>query len=152
VKRTWLGLVALAVAAICLFAVNGYAQDSSPEYQSAISSTDGKLKPPPPAPVAGAWCGTVQDNLVGTGQINLAIKQKKQNLSGTWTDEFGGFGTLTGKIVGDAVSVKLKDKASKCKLAVNGTLEAPNELSGTYSQFGCKQADSGSFDIESPGC
>jgi len=109
-------------------------------------------KKTPPPNVAGSWCGSIQDNVLGSGEITLAIKQKGSKLSGTWTDDFGGFGKLSGKIKGTALTARLRDKASKCNIAVNGILVNPGELSGTYSQFGCHQADGGSFDITSPTC
>ncbi len=145
-KNTPFAILALGVL-ICVFAVDGYAQDAGMRSESAALSPGQKVKQPPPPRVSGGWCGTVQDNLLGPGNLDLAIKQKKEILSGSWTDDFGGFGVLTGKIVGDALTVRLRDKASKCKLQVNGILVSPDEVTGTYSQFGCRQADGGSFDI-----
>jgi hypothetical protein len=118
----------------------------------ASASSDAKVKKSPPPNVAGSWCGSVKDNDAGSGEINLSIKQSGKQLSGTWSDDFGGSGTLSGKINGTAVSAKLKDQANKCKLQVNGTLVSPGEITGNYSQFGCHEADGGSFDITSPSC
>jgi len=33
-----------------------------------------------------------------------------------------------------------------------GTLVAPDEVTGTYSIFGCHQSDGGTLDITSPSC
>ena len=122
----------------------------SPDVVGTISEL--KAKKSPPLSVAGSWCGPLKDDDLGPGQINLSINQSGKQLSGSWSDDFGGNGTLTGKINGTAVSVKLKDDANKCKIQANGTLVAPGEITGTYSQFGCHEADGGSFDISSPTC
>lgn len=133
------------------------AQDPTPAIDNATQDDSGgdaislKTKTPP-LDVAGPWCGSIQDNALGSGEITVAIKQKGSKLGGTWTDNFGGFGTLSGKIKGTALTAKLHDKASKCKIVMNGILVNPGEVSGTYSQFGCHQADGGSFDITSPIC
>jgi hypothetical protein len=102
-------------------ATSALAQDSDARNIIGTSS-DAKVKKYPPPNVAGSWCGLVKDNDEGSGQINLSIKQSGKKLSGSWSDDFGSSGALTGKISGSAVSAKLKDQASKCKLQVNGTL------------------------------
>ena len=128
-----------------------WAQEAS-QSAAPVGTPDAKLKKSPPPNVAGSWCGSLKDDDEGAGQINLSIKQNGKQLSGNWSDDFGGSGTLTGKISGTAVSVKLKDVASKCKIQGNGTLVSPGEITGTYSQYGCHEADGGSFDITSPSC
>ena len=105
-----------------------------------------------PANVAGPWCGTVDDDIFGFGNITLSITQKGAHLKGTWSDDLGGFGNLNGKITGTAITAKLHNKASHCGLSVNGILVNPSEVAGTYAVFGCNQADGGTFDITTPTC
>ena len=160
-KRIRIILFALVLAAATC-AVNGADLCANPAWaqegespaelapdQSLVLKRPKKIPPPR---VAGAWCGSIQDNLLGSGAITLAIKQSGRKLSGRWTDDFGGFGTLGGNIQGTALTLTAVDKASRCKIAVTGILVNPSELTGTYAQFGCHQADGGSFDITSPSC
>jgi|SRR5215469_518918 len=117
----------------------------------ALASPNGKNTPLPN--VAGAWCGSIQDNNLGSGQIHLSINQNGKLLSGTWTDNLGRGGRLTGKVKkSNAVVAKLFNRDNNCKLMVNGILVEPDEITGNFSQFGCRQADGGSFDITSPTC
>ena len=127
------------------------ADSSNAALSSDVSSSAPDLKTPPPD-VAGPWCGEIDDNALGSGTITLSIIQKGSHLGGTWSDDLGGSGKLTGKIKGTAITAKLHFNGSKCRLAVNGILVAPDEVTGNYALFGCKQADGGSFDITSPSC
>ena len=105
-----------------------------------------------PANVAGPWCGFISDSAFGDGTISLQVKQKGTKLSGSWADTFGLSGKFKGKINGDSITATLKARRTKCKIAMVGALVAPNEVSGTYSIFGCRQSDGGTFDITSPSC
>jgi hypothetical protein len=145
-------IVAFLALLLVVAAVHGVANTALAQDSDVRNITETKVKKSPPPNVAGSWCGPVKDNDLGSGQINLSINQSGKQLSGSWSDDFGGSGSLTGKINGTAVSAKLRDQANKCKLQVNGTLVSPGEITGTYSQFGCHQADGGSFDITSPTC
>ena len=135
-----------------------WAQDSTPAYDAAQDDSGGEViqsepnKKSPPPHVAGPWCGSIDDNQLGPGTLSLDINQKGSKLNGTWTDDLGASGTLKGKVQGDAVIVTLKPRGSKCRFAVNGTLVSSDEITGTYSIFGCHQSDGGTFDITSPSC
>lgn len=126
-----------------------WAQDSD---DSSSDVTQPESKGPPPPDVAGPWCGSIDDNDFGSGSISLAVNQKKTKLSGSWSDTLGGNGTFKGKINGDSVTATLMQRGTKCKVAMVGTLVSPDEVTGTYSIFGCHQSDGGSFDITSPSC
>ncbi len=120
----------------------------------AQDSTQGQpeSKKSPPPDVAGSWCGSINDMDFGMGTINLDVNQKGANLSGSWSGTLGGSGTFKGKINGDAITATLKERDTKRKVAMVGTLVESGEVTGTYSIFGCKESDGGSFDITSPTC
>jgi hypothetical protein len=132
-----------AFCALLLVASSTYAQEGAEPEAQVIS---------PALDISGPWCGVVNDQNFGPGQINLSVVQKKKNLHGAWSNSLGGFGTFTGKINGTAITVTMRDKASKCGLAVNGSLindsDSNTNIAGSYAQFGCHQADGGTFDLE----
>lgn len=132
-----------------------WAQDSTPADDAAQDDSGGDvvpLKKTPPPNVAGPWSGPIEDNDLGRGTISLEVNQKGGNLSGTWSDTLGLSGTFKGKIKGDAITATLKEKGAKCKGKWVGTLVTPDEVTGTYSIFGCKVSDGGTFDICTPAC
>ena len=132
-----------------------WAQDSTPAAaaQDDSAGDTGELDiKSSPANVAGPWCGFISDNAFGDGTISLQVRQKGTKLSGSWADTFGLSGKFNGKINGDSITATLKARRTKCKIAMVGALVAPNEVSGTYSIFGCRQSDGGTFDITSPSC
>ena len=138
-----LAFSALVLVASSTCAQEAYAQEAAvPEGQVASPTLD----------ISGPWCGPVNDQNYGSGLINLSVVQKKKNLHGTWSDSLGGFGTFTGKLNGTAITVTMRDQASKCRLAVNGSLisdsDSDSNIVGSYAQFGCHQADGGTFDLE----
>jgi hypothetical protein len=121
-----------ALSALVLVASATFAQEAAvPEGQAVSPTLD----------ISGPWCGALNDPNYGSGQINLSVVQKKKNLQGTWSDNLGGLGTFTGKINGTAITVTMRDQASKCRLAVNGSLisdsDSDSNLVGSYAQFGC---------------
>lgn len=140
-----------------------WAQDSSPVAGDATQDDSGgdaiatepdKERCGPQADVRGPWCGSIDDNQLGSGTISLAIKQDlcTGRLSGRWTDDLGASGTLKGETQGEAVIVTLRPRGTRCRFAVNGTLVSPNEITGNFSIFGCKRSDGGTFDITRPSC
>lgn len=122
------------------------AQDDSADDTSEFATKSS------PANVAGPWCGSINDNAFGSGTISLQVKQKGTKLSGSWSDTLGASGKFKGKINGDSITATLRARGTNCKIAMVGALVAPKEASGTYSIFGCKQSDGGTFDITSPSC
>lgn len=87
---------------------------------------------------AGAWQGTV--NAAGPGAtLQLDISQFGENLRGAWTLSVpaangGDSGSMTGRIVGAAMSLVLQSGTS-CPIQVSGTLESDTRMSGTFSTF-----------------
>ena len=145
-------LIAGALAAHRVGDSLAWGQDAAPDGGSAQTDSDrlDAQQNTTPANVAGSWCGNVNDDLLGGGTINLEIHQKGKKLSGPWSDSLGGSGSSKGKINGDAITSTLKLRTSRCKFAIVGTLVSPGEIMGSYSVFGCRQSDAGSFDITTP--
>jgi hypothetical protein len=136
-----------------------WAQDSTPADDAADDAAHDDsggdavpLNKKRPHHVAGPWCGSIYDNQLGSGNLSVELHQRGTSLSGRWSDDLGFSGTFTGKIKGDAVTGRVKKRHSKCKVAVVATLVAPDEITGSYTQFGCHQSDGGTFDITSPSC
>jgi len=125
------------------------ADDRAPEASDAAAAPDRSSRPPD---IAGALCGSINDNNLGEGTINLSIVQKGRFFSGNWADSLGGSGTLKGRIVRDSVTLMLRQRGSRCGLAAVGTLVDSQEISGSFSTFGCRPSDGGTFDITSPTC
>jgi hypothetical protein len=161
VRKIFFAILAFALGSFGLSRVGGlpakigaygavaWAQDAD---DSGSDVSEPESKGPPPPHVAGPWCGSIKDNEFGPGTINLEVVQKRTKLSGSWSDTLGGNGTIKGKINGDAITATLKQRGTKCKVALVGSLVAPDEVSGSYSIFGCHESDGGSFDITSPSC
>ena len=93
-----------AFCALLLVASSTYAQEGAEPEAQVISPT---------LDISGPWCGVVNDQNFGSGQINLSVAQKKKNLHGGWSNSLGGFGTFTRKINGTAITVTMRDRASK---------------------------------------
>jgi hypothetical protein len=149
-----LGAVAFILAVASIFLTSGavfsQVQASDPATQEDLSTTEVKQSPPPD--VQGAWCGTLNDSRVGSGTIAMTISQNRSKLGGIWTSDLSGSGTFKGKIAGNAVTFTLRQKGSACHAAVSGTLVQSGEITGSYSIFGCHQADGGTFDMTSSDC
>jgi hypothetical protein len=135
-----------------------WARDSTPDVNGASEDGSSDVIQPVPQPnalppdVHGSWCGSINDIDFGPGTISLAVKQKRGKLSGSWSDTLGGNGKFKGKINGDTITATLTQRGTKCKVAMVGTLVSPDEASGTYSIFGCRASDGGTFDITRPSC
>jgi hypothetical protein len=50
--------------------------------------------------VGGPWCGSLEDNLLGSGTISMNVIQNGSKIRGTWTDDLGAAGTFKGKSAG----------------------------------------------------
>jgi len=146
--------VAFILAVASIFptsrAVFSQVQASDLATQEDLSTTEAKKSPPPD--VQGAWCGTLNDSRSGSGTIAMTISQNRTKLGGIWTSDLAGSGTFRGKISGNAVTFTLRQKGSACRAAVTGTLVQPGEITGSYSIFGCHQADGGTFDMTTSDC
>lgn len=169
-RKTCAAILVVSLASFAIGRVNGlvaryrpdpavaWAQDSTQADSDAAQSdsVDNFIESEPdqkstPPTVGGAWCGSLEDNQLGSGTISMNILQKGSKIRGSWTDDLGASGTLKGKVRGDAVVVTLKPRGTNCRYHVNGTLVSPTEITGNYSIFGCHIADGGNFDINS-GC
>ena len=72
-----------ALCALLFVASSTYAQEAAePEAQLTSPTHD----------ISGPWCGVVNDQNFGSGQINLSVVQNNRNLHGVWSDSLGGFG------------------------------------------------------------
>jgi hypothetical protein len=142
----------LAVASIfpTSSAVFSQVQASDLATQEDLSTTEAKQASPPD--VQGAWCGTLNDSRAGSGTIAMTVSQNRTKLGGIWTSDLAGSGTFRGRIAGTAVTFTLRQKGSACRAAVTGTLVQPREITGSYSIFGCHQADGGTFDMTTSDC
>ena len=146
--------VAFVLAIASIFLTSGAAfsqvQANDPATQEDLSTTEAKQSPPPD--VQGAWCGTLNDSRTGSGTIAMTISQKRTKLGGIWTSDLAGSGTFKGRIAGNAVTFTLRHAGSACRAAVTGTLVQSGEITGSYSIFGCHQADGGTFDMTNSDC
>jgi hypothetical protein len=122
-----------------------------------MDTGEADVKTPPPTLATGTWCGPITDALHGSGGFFITFNQNKAKLDGTWSTDVTGFsggktGTFTGKIKsdGETVTLKLKQPGQKGGFMFMGTLINDHNLTGTYSTFGRKPADSGSLNPESP--
>ena len=153
-NNPWLGAAAFILAVVSIFstssAVFSQVQASDLATQEDLSTII--VKPSPPPDVQGAWCGTLNDSRAGSGTIAMTISQNRTRLGGTWTNDLAGSGTFRGRIAGNAVTFTLRLTGSACRAAVTGTLVQPGEITGSYSIFGCHQADGGTFDMTNSDC
>ena len=142
----------LAVASIfpTTSAVFSEVQASDLSVQEDLSTTKAKKSPPPD--VQAEWCGTLNDSRAGSGTIAMTISQNRTKLGGIWTSDLAGSGTFWGRITGNAVTFTLRQNGSACRAAVTGTLVQSGEITGSYSIFGCHQADGGTFDMTTSDC
>lgn len=111
----------------------------------AMSCSGSSSASPSPIPravavsFAGAWQGAV--NAVGPGAtLQLDISQFGENLGGLWTmsrlsANQSDSGSMTGRIVGGAMSLVLHSASTACPIQVSGTLESDTRMSGTFSTF-----------------
>ena len=146
--------VAFILAVASIFPTSGavfsQVQASDPATQEDLSTTEAKPSPPPD--VQGAWCGTLNDSRAGSGTIAMTISQNRTKLGGIWTSDLAGSGTVKGRIAGNALTFTLRQSGSACRAAVTGTRVQSGEITGSYSIFGCHQADGGTFDMTRSDC
>jgi hypothetical protein len=146
--------VAFILAFASIFLTSGaafsQAQASDPATQEDLSTTEAKPSTTPD--VQDAWCGTLNDSRAGSGTIAMTISQNRSKLGGIWTSDLSGSSTFKGRIAGNAVTFTLRQKGSACRAAASGALVRSGEIAGSYSIFGCHQADGGTFDMTSSDC
>jgi hypothetical protein len=153
-RKSYIALLGLLLAA---FILSIGAQTARAQDMDDGGADEPEAKPPVPTLATGGWCGSMTDALHGTGAFFMDLNQNKRNLDGTWSTDISDFsggksGTFTGKIESDntTVTLKLKQSGQKGGFLFKGTLINNHNLTGMYSTFGRKPADSGSASPESP--
>jgi hypothetical protein len=105
--------------------------------------------------LTGAWTGTIEDNIAGTGAILLTISQSGAQLNGTWQFTFANpidnnGGTLSGTGGNPAIALVLStSQLQACSFTVAANLDEDNDdhFTGTYAAFNCTRAQSGGLDV-----
>lgn len=125
-----------------------HAQDSSifDGQQSAqgdtATSPDTKK---PPLTISGPWSGTIDDNLAGTGTLDVDFTEASNGtLTGDWSFEFSegtDFGTIKGKATSDKVAISFifakKPPYIHCKFSVADKHATDTDISGPYRFTAC---------------
>lgn len=90
VRKISFAILACAVGSFLIGSIGGHrvqigydgavtwAQDSIPADDGDAAEPEPNKKSPPPN-VRGSWCGSINDNQLGSGTISLAITQKGSN-------------------------------------------------------------------------
>lgn len=101
--------------------------------------------------IAGAYGGTLADNVAGTGTFTVTISQNGTSLSGTWAVSFSdrrlnNSGTITGVLV-NATTAQLylnPSVAGGCVYSATAVVDG-RQMKGTYATQNCGIANGGSF-------
>jgi hypothetical protein len=120
------------------------------QWDDSFGSADIDSQPDKTVPdVSGSYTGTVQDHKLGTGDISADIIQNGSRLTGDWDSDFGGPGTINGRVKPNGkVHLRLKITGARgCGLNAQGVFRGGDEIVGKYQVTGCKKSDHGTFDI-----
>lgn len=132
---------------------DGSAGDEGPE---DVTSSDANSASPAAKPVrvAGHWSGTIVDNSLGAGTLDLLIAQSKKKLSGGFDISALGSaedlaGSLGGKASAKGITLTMKPSRVKgCKINAKSTSVSASEIKGSYSTSKCgNNITSGTFDV-----
>ena len=124
-----------------------------------------KSPPPPPLQIPGSWNGTIQDSHNGAGNLNMTFTERntktKGILKGTWTVNFpstspegaiNDLGTLTGSVVGNAVSVTLVprrgDALGSCRTIFSSPDATQQMIAGTFHFAACSGTNTGTISLQ----
>jgi hypothetical protein len=138
--------------------------DSSESSDSSSSSNDGSSssdKSPTgaasaaktrAASVGGHWSGTVTDNSLGSGTLDLVIAQSGRKLAGGFDVSFNSAsedhaGSLKGKANPSGLTSRLHQNGGTCRVSLTGTLASATELKGNFASRNCQSVTKGSFDL-----
>lgn len=110
--------------------------------------------------VANNYCGQMSDAKLGNLPLHLNVKQKGNALGGTWTDNNGDAGPISGTVRKDGtVSATLKINGAACRGVfrgqwAHGPYGAGFEISGNYIWVGkaCQPEDGGTFLVDTWEC
>lgn len=86
------------------------------------------------ADISGSWAGFSNDRLTS---LHLSIAQNQSSLGGTWTDDFGHGGTISGSKTDANVRFTLVGNATSCSLSYTGGLSSLSSISGTVVGLNC---------------
>jgi hypothetical protein len=85
--------------------------------------------------IGGTWTGFSTNRATN---FTLTFSQTGSSLSGTWADNTGHGGTITGSKNGDSVSITLAGNANSCSLSYTGTVGSSlTTMSGTLVGLNC---------------
>jgi hypothetical protein len=155
----WISAATLPARMTTAHAQDSSTSDASPgdEGSEDLTSPDAGTASSRARPVSasGHWSGTISDNSLGAGTVDLLISQNKRKLSGGFDiSAFQGTaedlsGNLTGQASAGGIAFTLKPSRIKgCR--INGTSTSFNgaEIKGSYSTIKCGSSlTSGSFDV-----
>jgi len=117
------------------------------QWDDSMSDDAANAQPDTVPNVAGSYSGTLEDHRFGMGDITADIVQNGSKLSGNWSSDFGGPGTIKGSVkASGAVKARLKIKGG-CGVSIKGVFQGGDEIVGTYKVTGCGKSDGGTFDM-----
>lgn len=101
-----------------------------------------------PPSVAGTYSGTEVDSIAGSGSLSATVTQSGSVLGGSYSNSFGGSGTVFGQFVnsGTALFALLPPSASDCPGVASATINPPT-ISGSYEAVYCSVSDTGTFTL-----
>jgi hypothetical protein len=125
-----------------------HAQDSSifdgqqPAQGDTATSPDKKK---PPLTISGPWSGTIDDNLAGSGTLDVDFTEATNGtLSGDWSFHFSAgtdFGTIQGKATSDKVAISFifakKPPYIHCKFSIATAHASDTDISSPYRFTAC---------------
>lgn len=105
------------------------------------SSTTG----PSDALVNGTWIGTSPER---GSTFTLIITQNGSTLTGTWSTNSAGTGTISGTKSGTAIAVNLNGTGGSCSLTYTGTLQTSlTSINGTVVPINCNSNTIGTLNL-----
>lgn len=90
--------------------------------------------------ITGTWEGYFKSNL-GYAEVTMDIEQDNGTFSGSWEATSGGYGSISGKIIGKSVKFTIYNKAEGCsgKFSGKGKLSSNgNIISFSFSGKDCE--------------
>ncbi|MFZ2060036.1 MAG: hypothetical protein WAU82_03420 [Candidatus Binatus sp.] len=99
----------------------------------------------PPLTVSGSWTGTIDDNLAGSGTLDVDFTEAPNGaLTGDWSFMFSegtDFGTITGKATSKKVAISFifvpKAPYIHCKFSMSDAHATDTDISGHYHFTAC---------------
>lgn len=90
---------------------------------SISCNKDGEgIASPPSVDVTGTWNGIYSSSLVSPAQLTLHLQQSNATVTGTYTSQIGGYGTVSGNVVGNNIANFVLTLANpECQGSFSGT-------------------------------